>query len=514
MLSILLVLAVGVTDSVYVGRVDTIGGTTYDWQLDGSALRRLVNSPQYGLYAVWLFSSGGSPFPDRNMRYNFYDFPTRAWTFIDPNYMQSGQSIFAERAGFGNLDVNPSSGECFASAHYANPLRPVVSNLTTGEFCVGPEGYVWPVLGVGANGYVQVAMMDDASRDRLCHSRISTWCHWDSVVDLGLPQYPSYNLAASKVSDRVAVFWVDLGSEPVRRAYYRVSTDAGETWGDVVEMEPPPAYAGDTLPSFSLWGLFPFYDWSDRLHIVASVHPVVRDTAYILPAEIWHWCESNMPRWSRVHRAGCEPGNLQASVGYGAVYCDRPSIGEDRHGNLFMCWEQFDSANVEPVTQLLRAGIWLSASEDNGQTWQPGEKITPENSVSHRFPCIVDRMVNGGALPDTTAVLYMMDLQAGFYVQGQGDMTSNPVVCQFVEQQVSHVAEQGRDRVRVLSVWPNPARRRMALSGADEALLCDAAGRVVAVLGRGWNDLGRVTAGVYFVRPSGTTGARKLVVRH
>ncbi|MGB9742037.1 MAG: hypothetical protein ACP5JB_03410 [candidate division WOR-3 bacterium] len=29
-------------DSIYVGRIDTIGGTTYDWQLCGPAKRMLV----------------------------------------------------------------------------------------------------------------------------------------------------------------------------------------------------------------------------------------------------------------------------------------------------------------------------------------------------------------------------------------------------------------------------------------------------------------------------------------
>jgi hypothetical protein len=69
------------TDTAYIGRVDTIGGTTYDWIHGWSALRNLVNAPAHGIHAAWVASYDSSPWPDRDVRYNYYDYSTRAWNW-------------------------------------------------------------------------------------------------------------------------------------------------------------------------------------------------------------------------------------------------------------------------------------------------------------------------------------------------------------------------------------------------------------------------------------------------
>ena len=66
-----------------IGIVDTVGGTTYDWAANGPALRMLVRTPGRGVHSLWMFSAAttGSDFPDRNMRYNFYDYSAHAWNW-------------------------------------------------------------------------------------------------------------------------------------------------------------------------------------------------------------------------------------------------------------------------------------------------------------------------------------------------------------------------------------------------------------------------------------------------
>ncbi len=90
---------------------DTIGGTTFDMQHVGPAVRSVCNSPDYGVHGVWSYSTftSGITFPDLNSRYNFYDYATGEWNWIDPDYMQSGVSIFTQRAVYGGLDVDPST---------------------------------------------------------------------------------------------------------------------------------------------------------------------------------------------------------------------------------------------------------------------------------------------------------------------------------------------------------------------------------------------------------------------
>ena len=92
-------LAIAVGQS-YIGRLDTIGGTTYDWWTSHNVHRSLVNSPQYGIHAAWVYSAStsGTDFPDRNMRYNFYDYTIRQWNWTDPDYMQSGMNVFVHGA--------------------------------------------------------------------------------------------------------------------------------------------------------------------------------------------------------------------------------------------------------------------------------------------------------------------------------------------------------------------------------------------------------------------------------
>src|SRR5512143_2623126 len=93
-----------------IGAVDTIGGTTYDWGANGPALRMLVRVPGMGVHALFMYSAdmSNTAFPDRNMRYNFYTDSISAWNWNDPDFMQSGVNVFAERTGYGCLaaDVN------------------------------------------------------------------------------------------------------------------------------------------------------------------------------------------------------------------------------------------------------------------------------------------------------------------------------------------------------------------------------------------------------------------------
>lgn len=65
-------------DTLYVGAVDTVGGTTRDWQYCFPIRRRLVNSPGVGLHVNWSY---GREARDIAAYYNFYDYARRGWVF-------------------------------------------------------------------------------------------------------------------------------------------------------------------------------------------------------------------------------------------------------------------------------------------------------------------------------------------------------------------------------------------------------------------------------------------------
>ncbi|OYD16559.1 hypothetical protein CH330_02480 [candidate division WOR-3 bacterium JGI_Cruoil_03_51_56] len=529
--------------TVLIGTVDTIGGTTYDWQGNGCIYRFLVNSSAYGIHALWQYSAStvGTTFPDRRMRYNFYDYGAGEWNWIDPDHMQSGVNVETDRSGYGSLDAD-SAGLAIVSCHTdAIPICPSVArDMAPGagifEYCNGSpvmDGYLWPPIAVGQNQTIHCHCIDDASRGMVFYSHVTPWCTWSDPVGIASPQpdpgFPDQNIAASKASNKVCLTWVpETGPTP---AFYRISNDGGENWENPEELLCPPAYSGDTIASFHITSLFPFYDQYDKLHIVASVMPYVGGQGYIIPAQIWHWSPDNTPNWTHITTATCDPTHLQAAVGYNALYASRPSLGEDGEGNLFVAWEQFDSSNVEPgPPEVLRADIFMTGSGNHGQEWGEPVKLTEGGTGSHRFPSIIDMAVD-----DTLAVIYEIDLHAGFFVQQEGPATPNPIIVQKVStDDIPHPGgggiEQGGNLPKLieLSAKPNPFGHRTVISyalpkaGPVSLVVYDAAGRPVRTLESGicqagyhtvtWDGNGangeKVSAGIYFYTVTTRNGSQ------
>jgi hypothetical protein len=302
------------------------------------------------------------------------------------------------------------------------------------EYCTGRptlEGYAWPRMAVSSYGEIHVACLDSAG-ERLYYTKVSPWCTWMEPVALAPPQpdpgYPTHNIAASPVSDDVCVTWVYVNPSGENPGFYRISTDAGVSWGAPEELPRPVAYGGDTATSFHVSSLYPLHDDEDGLHIAAAVHPRVDSADLVMPAEIWHWCPDNSPMWSRVRRAGCAPENLGAPVGYNALYACRPSLGSDEAGSLFLAWEQFDSSNVEPGPPTrLRADIYVARSQDHGETWAEPSRLTARSTSSCRFPSMLG--LTGGTL----LLSALLDRVAGFYVLDEGPASDNPVLTLGVE---------------------------------------------------------------------------------
>lgn len=536
-------------DYVLVGMVDTIGGSTCDWQFNGPMGRYLMNAPDYGLHATWMYSaSDQTTYPDRNMRYNFYDYATGEWNWIDPDFMQSGVNVYTERTGYGTLEVDPASGVAYVSTHLGTVIRPELArDMAPGgglfEYCnsqPNADGYLWPYMAVDGEGAVHFAVIDDASRNQLFYTKVDPWCEWSNPVGVAAPQpdpnFPTQAIAASRVSQKVAIAWEFSEGAP-DPGFYRISTDGGSSWQNPEELPWPNAYGGDTLTSYHISSMSPFYDSNDELHIVASVMPYVGGQGFIIPAQIWHWSPSNTPNWHHIHTA--DPENLLAPVGYNTTFATRATMGEGSDGTLYITWEQFDGENVEPgPPELVRADIFAAASADNGQTWTEALQLTQPNTGSKRFPVIADQtvMMDG---EEYFAVIYIIDEIAGMHVQGQGPATNNPLIVHWVPTSAIGVAEPGQgarpERLEV-AARPNPFGNRTRISyavprsGNVSLAVYDASGRPVRTLvnarqnaGRysvnwdGRDDLGaEVAAGIYFYKLAtdhASTTAKLTVVR-
>jgi hypothetical protein len=359
---------------------------------------------------------------------------------------------------------------------------------------------------------------------------MSAWPSWDSAVYVSPPGPlpPTHNIATSKVpgSNRVCITWVATPTvgHAQMPGFFRESTDGGDTWQAPVELGYPPAFhpGSETVPSFHTSSLFPFYDQDDNLHIVGNVAPCVRDTSLVVPGQIWHWCPANPDTWSLVRISS--PDSWNASCGRNAMVCDRPSLGQDRHGNLFAAWEEFDGVNVETTTNRLRADIWYSVSTNNGVTWAWVTKVTDGGEVSNRFPSILN------PIGDTVLVEYLIDQVAGFWGAGEGPATENPVV---VHRVYPYGLAEGKNLTVRLKPLPTIIRgvlflpRDMTGAGHDvnaghlgscpKPSLLDISGRMVMDLRPAENDVRALAPGVYFVREAvsgsrSAAGVRKVVI--
>lgn len=513
-----------------VGTVDTVGGTMYDWQFNGPCYHMIANDPNWGVHVLWMYSpDAASGWPNRNMRYNFYDFQTRTWTFLEPPYMNYGQNAFQLRTGFGGFHILPT-GEAVACAHGvpegANNLVPIATkDASPGaglfpEVANGPEGYQWPPISVTRNGWIHCLMIDAATQDNLYYAKIREWPNWTDPIPIGpvagepiANAGPCHNIASSLRSNNVMVMWTqwDHPDATVDSAAFRISPDGGETWSEVIPLPFPPAFTpgSETLASFHIASLYGFFDIRDNPHFVATLYPVIRDTGWVIPTEIWHYCPTNTPPWSRIHRA--QPESIVASVGYNAIFANRPTIGQhpDR-GILVAVWEEFVASNQEPTTQVLRGAIWGAASLDNGLTWLPPVLLTDTTTtVSFRFPSVAE------VIDDTVWITYIGDLQAGFVVQGQGQATENPVFVHKVPLSVFiGIAENKKETPPKLSCSPNPFSKstRLSLSvpnNSSSLVIYDASGKVVKrfnsltpnLIWDGRDETGRpLPKGIYFLK--------------
>jgi hypothetical protein len=512
----------------FVGRIDTVGGTMYDWQINGNSDKFIEVDPANGVHVTWMFSAQGqgSGYTDRNMRYNYYDLSAGAWNFIDPtNFMNSGVNTFTIRSGYGMLDVDPVTHVAYLCCHQAptsNFCATVAKDAAPGagifSECVGEPAtdlYQWPSMCLTSSEQIHVALCDNATTHGIFESDVNPWCTWSTPVAFQdtapIPGFPTYIATGSKTSTKAVISWEYENTSGPATGYYRVTTDDGASWGEAVPIPTPPAYTpgSDSLPSFTISGIYPFLDDGDNLHIVATVAWTTASlpgSYYISSAEIWHYYEPT-GAWNMVARWGEDTTsyvNNGYAVGYNCIFCGRPTLCQSGPGELECVWEGFDSLNGESTTGFLRSEIFGNRSTDNGLSWGQTVMLTDVDSTSKRFPSIATHTWH-----DTCFVRYEDDLIAGYGIDpyDQGAATNNPIIVQrfwkdVLPPGIEAVAEGKTPTPASLatSVHPNPFRGNTVISyslpraGNVSVTVYDVTGRPVKTLVNGHANPGNFTA--------------------
>lgn len=200
------------------GIITRAGYTTYDWQFGGPTYTWCRTDPMVnGVHVYWMWSNF-NPGVDRNQRYNFYDYNTHTFLWTD------GINVFTQRSGYGNIDLDPQVGDVVFSTHQGSSgaLRPVV-NRKDSSMSVGPLNFQWPPIAVSYNRAVHCAMMSCIDLDSLWYARIEPWPSWVTPIRIcppaPSPMYPSHNIAASKISNKVVVLWETYEGQGQERAF-------------------------------------------------------------------------------------------------------------------------------------------------------------------------------------------------------------------------------------------------------------------------------------------------------
>ena len=486
-----------------VGVIDTVGGTTYDDQNSGPALQWVANDPDYGIHVTWMYANSATNWPDRTMRYNFYDNNTGDWNWNDPDFMASGTNSQYRKTGFGTMEIDPADGTARIACHYAAGMPGftpvVVDDIAPGsgvfDECLGAPNltdYFLPVIAMPQDGSISLLLIYFAASDNIYYTRATTWCDWDPPVWWNVSGGFGHNIVASHVSNKVLATWLSGGADPVLS--YRFSSDGGANWDATQTLTPPSAFGGDS-GTVCYIGATAMFDREDNWQLVTTLVPLVADSALQNPAQLWLY-NSGTSQWHFIHGAGAQ--NLSGEIGGNAAYCGRPSLGQNPASSRFYCaWEEFDSTNFEPSTGRLRADIFASTSPD-GATWTSPVRITDADATSKRFPFLARNCAG-----DSLAVGFEQDSIAGFNTDGVGVISRNPI-CVW-RGTVQGGVQDGTPRP-ALNFTPSATIVGGNLSlqpgihklGSGFVLL-DASGRCVMSLRPGANDVSALPPGAYFV---------------
>jgi hypothetical protein len=506
-LSVLGILALLPTLALAAVSVDTVGTTTLDVQSYGPVWQRVYNLPGVGIYVTWVKSG---------MFYNYLDYSTGRWL--------GETEVFAGNNVSGNLDVSRTQGSrflrsAFVSSRTRRPVVPLVgieSIPGSGNFLSRPggsviEGYEQPAIALSASGHIHMVCADGNTGDTVLYSRSTddglTWTAPVSACGSNLPSDPTFNLAASKSSDRVAVLWSRNGTTSL---WYNLSTDGGSTWSGPQDLFPLPSSISGARPG--KLGGYCIFDNQDRLNVVTQVWNGTDQ----YPAEIWHYQEGRDEAWTRVHRY--DPDRVLVPAEDDDAFVCRPSIAENAAGDLFVAWMNYDSVNYEPTTQIARADVMVAHSEDDGVSWSRPFRATGPDPASRISPCLAS--IAG----DSLVIVCVEDRIAGLHERDHGPQTTNSVtVLRVPTADLPAISERtllDRPHQSGLVIAPNPARDRFSvaaplLDSRASLTLWDTQGRLVRTLATVRQGTEITTSvlspGVYFVRLDG--GGQSLETR-
>lgn len=451
MTGLALLLAAGV---LCAAGVDTLGWTDRDRQALGPSSRLIVNDTARGLHVAWKDGLG-------DVRYNFRP-RSGEWRW------PGGIVANSYPRNLGGLDVDLVTGQALFGTDRVTrgSIRGSFfrdSAAAAGRFLeydLGP-GYRRVAAATARYGWARFAAVrnDTVSYLSAFSSRRLERCG----------PFPTHSIAGGRASSRFCYLWTQTDGPDQGALMLKETPNNGQNWYLTINLSETSGLTENRAP----FGAQAIYD-SIRRYVVTAFHDGRRPNR----SRLWILDSHDPDNWHPVHACSI-PDTCR--IGDYALAAGRPTVGRNpRTGELFVVWEQFDPANVEPLTGLCRADIWATRSRDNGRSWGPAVRLTGPDSASRRFPFVAD------VVEDSLYILCFADRCAGFWEQGQGPQTTNPVLLISVAvSELSAAVEHPSPPTPARAgprVTPTVSRRGFDLSGAGGLFIraFDPAGRLRA----------------------------------
>ena len=490
-----------------IGDIFVLGYTWYDIQHNASCGRQIQIDNEGWVQVAWMNGEEAMAI-NRHIYHQLVD-SSDSVIFVPPNYPTYGVMVdVMPRAGYVTLAVHSdcravltfhqgAGGSYNLNSVIAYAMLPhrevfIIENL--------PEIYglelIWPKIAADRNDRFHIITTANTPAPLAPHGQYYISAEID-VINYQVTFYPdsqqftgyteviSAEVAASPVSDRVAVAWMDFcATNPDTSQYDNnliicISED-GETWDwsdtiNITNWIPPdisilPGTLAtaidtllanrDTLRCYADVSLY--FDYDDVLHAAFSTRGLYSLEGILTWGNgfVVHWDEMNR-ELSVLANGWYANGGGYFDPGAWNIFCQRPSLAQDPATDYLYCIYQ---RYIEPVDTFLQffpdfylwadssdisAGgypngeVWMTVSTDGGLTWAAGTNITdtqtpgapPGECMSEVSPSMALDIVDGYG-----RVFYVIDKDAGAVVQNEGEWTENDVIYQKVP--VSEIATE------------------------------------------------------------------------
>ncbi|MCB1058983.1 MAG: hypothetical protein KDB65_02015 [Calditrichaeota bacterium] len=471
-----------------VGTLYQAGTSYYDQQHNSTAGRMIAVDTSGYVHVAWMNGIDQS-FAQRDVYYNVWDPNTSDWSVFFPNGVATNSY---GRAGYTSLAVTPN-GFAFPSFHgvsflSGNPVLPCAAidfQQRAGaftQFFVDPfydstvvRTGIWPKVAIGLSGNLHVVTTENLAYPQpfyysrgvpVYDSGFGIQIDWQDVDSInGQPAQQkvmdsvsavSPNIAASRVSNRVAMVWSHSRSvmdgdeiyQDNNDLYLSISEDDGLNWGEPINVTnfcgpdrvcPNGDWQtcnGDTLRVWADNSVM--IDDDDVIHVaftVGSLHYWTSDgqpapSSGFPYAAIWYW-NSASSEFSPVATQFSETP-VGGVGGWHRTVC-KPSLAyDDVTGNLYCSyWKAMP--DQWSASGYAMGDIFVSKSTDSGMSWSVGKNVTDTDggqgtpapgSMSERDATVAERITARGGVR-YLHMFYELDHDAGSSVLSEGGVTLN-----------------------------------------------------------------------------------------